>query len=107
VLVGRAPAGARQALAAEREPEPEGQQHARGDELERPTAGQQIDADDRAGDHPGQRPGDEQPGEWVQQPPLMREPQQPAGDRDNVEQQVRWCDRRAGDVQDAELNRQQ
>ena len=54
-----------------------------------------------------ERPGDQQPGQVVEQSSLVPEAQQPARDRGDVEQQVGRGDRRTGDVQDAELDRQQ
>jgi hypothetical protein len=67
-------------LAADGEPRPEREQDAGGDELERPAAGEQLDADDGTGDHPRQGAGDQQPGQVVQQSSFVPEPQQPAGD---------------------------
>jgi hypothetical protein len=66
-------------LGAEREPESEWEQHAGGDEREGVAAGEQFDADDCAGDHAGEGPGDQEPGERVEQPSFVPEAQQSVG----------------------------
>ena len=107
VTAGRCGLWAREVLRAEQEPEPEREQYERGDQGEAALAGEHLDAEDRAGDHAWERVGDQQPAQRAAEPPLAREPQQSARGRGDVDQQVGWGDRRAGDVQHAGLDREQ
>ena len=89
------------------QPDAQRQQQGGDQQVEDARAGDQLDADDRSGDHAGQGPGDQDEGEPPAGLVLAPVPVQRAGGGDHVVEQVGGGDGRAGRTQHADLEREQ
>lgn len=88
---------------AEQEPQTKRHRDPSGNEREGSSAGQILDADDRADDYAGEGASAQR----IEQSSLVPEAQQPAGYSENVENEIGRRDGRAGDAQNAQLDGQQ
>ena len=101
------PCAARDGAAANAEPGTEGKQDRSGQQAEDAVAGREVDANKCAEYDAGQGASKELDGQRAPETAGASVAREGAGCGDDVEQQVGRSDRRAGHLQDVELDRQQ